>query len=173
MTRVRVDSVTVFNAHDNQRPPLDAHRFVASGMGQVICASCQRHRDDPSHVKGMANEIGADATQCPGCNEIWPIELTVRMMRFVRKGGRELTGRNLRVCQECAGTPVDDWALLALRREKGWISEDRYVEKLAALAARTEAEALRRCESKGRWGICIETRGHPGAHRYKAVGTQR
>ncbi len=168
-----VDSVTVFNAHDSQRPPREPHRFIASGLGKVICGSCQRHADDPAHKQWTADEIGADATQCPGCNEIWPIEMTVRMMRFVTPSGKELLGRNLRICQECAGTPVDNWALLAMRFEKGWITEDRYVEKLAALAAKAESGASRTCSNKGRWGTCIETQGHPGAHRYTAVASQK
>lgn len=170
---VRVDSVTVFNAHDSQRPAPEPHRYAPAGMGKVVCGSCQRHADDPAHKKWQADQIGADATQCPGCDEIWPIELTVRMMRFVRPDGRELNGRSLRICQECAGTPVDSWALLALRRDKGWITEDRYIEKLQALAERTASEAPRICGNKGRWGTCTNVMGHPDAHRYTAVRSQQ
>lgn len=150
-----------------------AHRYYPAGLGRSSCGICQREMDDKIHAVGMKDAIGADATQCPGCEEIWPVEMTVRMLRFVRPDGKELGGRNLRVCHECAGMPVDDWALLALRHERGWITEDRYVERLQELATRTETEAPRICGAVNWMGTCCETRAHPGAHRYTAVKAQK
>lgn len=120
--------------------------------------------------------IGADATQCPGCDQIWPIELTVRMLRFVRPDGRVLEGRKLRVCHECAGMPVDHWAMLALRRDRGWISDDDYVRLVSELAAKTAEEASKApmpCTTRTSYGPCNQIAGHPGAHTYQAVKAQR
>lgn len=131
-----VDSVTV--ARSEPVP----HRYAPSGLGVVRCGICERPGDDPCHTKGLVDQIGADATQCLGCDEIWPIEMTVRMLRFAPPDGRVFAGHDLRVCQKCAGMRVDDWSVLALRREKGWISEDLYIERLQSLVARTNLQVL-------------------------------
>lgn len=143
-------------------------------MGQIKCAVCQQSADTPMHRVALADVIGADGTCCPGCNQIWPIDMTTRMLRYVRPDGAVLEGRNLRVCRECAGMPVDRWAMLALRYERGWISDDDYALMVAKLAAEAEEgpPAPRSCDASTQYGLCSRVAGHPGRHTYQAVKSQ-
>lgn len=148
---------------------------MATGLANIRCAICGHESDSQMHRVGLADVIGADATQCPGCDQIWPIEMTVRMMRFVRKDGTVLEKRHMRVCHECAGMPVDRWKMLALRRDRGWISEDDYVDLVAKLASETEergSEAPLPCGTRTRYGLCNQIAGHPGSHTYQAIKAQ-
>lgn len=110
---------------------MTAEPHLYSPTMRLTCGRCGGAPDDGCHVEGARNEIGADATMCPGCNESLPVELTVRMLRFVRKDGTEL--RNVRVCKVCAGL-VSQWVDLAVRREHGLLSDEEYYERLARLA---------------------------------------
>jgi len=154
--------MTGWNAHARTDPA--PHRFVGTGLGKHICAVCGQEPDSQFHHSGMRDVVGADVTQCPGCEDIWPIELTVRMMRFVDKRGVERTGRNIRVCQPCAGMPCDAWALLALRRDRGFMTEERYLEAVEELA-KDAMDNPRPLPPQCGHDHCTRERGHEGGHR--------
>lgn len=106
------------------------HRYIASGLFSPTCGSCGQGYMAPAHIEDLADDLGADVIECPGCQLPFSIEQTVRMLTFRGERGR------FRVCHFCAGlTPANPYLGLALQLKRGLITEDQYLDALEKLAS--------------------------------------
>lgn len=79
-------------------------------------------------AKELRDRVGLDYVECEGCDLTWPLEETVRMLRFRGQMGR------YRVCKFCAGVlPNNPYVILGMRLAQGQITEHDYYEALEAL----------------------------------------
>lgn len=106
------------------------HRYIPAGMGEIRCAACMGPADARVHLEGLRDQVGADLVECPGCNERFWVEDTIRMLRFKEQDGK------FRVCKACAGIePFNPYARLARKLAEGWLTEEQYLDALEKLDA--------------------------------------
>lgn len=82
----------------------------------------------PPVPNDIADRVGFDYVECEGCDLTFPVEETVRMLRFNGRHGR------FRVCKMCAGVePRNEHKLLALRLAQGKITQEQYFREVERL----------------------------------------